>query len=107
MNTIAIINGLICAAVFLRIVTYKRNGARYKPVMSMFAAILVFATGGEAMLCLLGFEQCVTVPQLIISIGMAFAIFAHKGNVARCLPLPKHKRRILNNNSSQFNRRAI
>lgn len=107
MITIATLNGLICAAVFFRIVTYKRNGARYKPVMSLLAAILTFAAGGEAILCLLGFERCVTLPQLIISAGMALAVFAHKGNVARCLPLPEHKRRLLNNNKPRFSRRAV
>lgn len=101
MTTIALLNGLICAAVFFRIVTYKRNGARYKPFIGFLAALLTFAAGGEALLCLMGVERCVTLPQLIISAGMAVVVFAHKGNVARCLPLPEHKRRMLKNNGHQ------
>ena len=105
MTTIALLNGLICAAVFLRIVTYKRNGARYKPLIGFLAALLTFAAGGEAILCLMGVERCVTLPQLIISAGMAVAVFAHKGNVARCLPLPEHKRRALS--GRRFSRRVV
>ena len=93
-NYLALANGLICAAVFMRIITYTRNGARYKAGMSALAAMLAFATGAEAFLCFMGLH-CVSVSQLIINAGMAVALFAHKGNVSRCLPLPRHKREAL------------
>lgn len=82
ISILAMINGVLSLLVCLRILTYQRNGARYKPVISALAAILVFATGGEAVYSLLGLEKCVTLPQVIITAGMTVAIFAHKGNVS-------------------------
>jgi hypothetical protein len=102
ISLLALINGVLCAMVCLRIVTYSRNGATYKLVMSALAALLAFGTFGEAAYCLLGIKHCVTVSQVIITLGMTVAVFAHKGNVARCLPLPKHKRDALNPKFSRF-----
>jgi hypothetical protein len=74
--------------------------------MSALAAMLAFGAFGEAIYCLFGIKQCVTISQVIITSGMTVAIFAHKGNVARCLPLPSHKRAILRN-STKFSRRVM
>ena len=77
----ALINGLLCAAICLRILTYQRGTSKHKPLISAFAAVLVFASGGEAMLCLLGAEKCVTLPQVLLTACMAASVFAHRGNV--------------------------
>lgn len=95
ISVLAAINGVICAAICLRLLTYQRRGSRHKPVISAFAAVLIFASGGEAMLCLLGAEKCVTLPQVLLTACMAMSVFAHKGNVSRCMPLSREKRRAL------------
>ena len=92
ISALALINGLLCAAICLRLLTYQRGNSKHKPLISAFAAVLVFASGGEAMLCLIGAERCVTLPQVLITAGMAVVVFSHKGNVSRCLPLDKAKR---------------
>ncbi len=101
----ALLNGLLLAAICIRVLTYQRGNSSYKPIISAMAAIMVFATGAESFLCLTGLEKCVTLPQLIITAGMTIAILAHKGNVSRCLPLPKHKREILRG-TTKFSRRV-
>ena len=95
ISVFALINGLLCAAICLRLLTYQRQGSRHKPIISAFAAVLVFASGGEAMLCLLGAEKCVTLPQVLLTLCMTVSVFAHKGNVSRCMPLSREKRRAL------------
>lgn len=88
-TAIAIINGLVCAAVCLRLLTYQRNGSPHKPMISWLAYLLVVASGGEAIMCITGAESDVTIPQLMISMGMAVAVFAHRGNVAKCLSIKR------------------
>ena len=95
ISVLALINGLLCAAICIRLLTYQRGASKHKPMVSAFAAVLVFASGGEAMLCLLGAEKCVTLPQVLLTACMAALVFAHRGNVSRCMPLSKEKRKAL------------
>lgn len=95
ISVLALINGLLCTAICLRLLTYQRGTSKHKPLISAFAAVLVFASGGEAMLCLLGAERCVTLPQVLLTACMAASVFAHRGNVSRCMPLSKEKRKAL------------
>lgn len=84
ISVLALINGLLCAAICLRLLTYQRGPSKHKPMVSAFAAVLVFASGGEAMLCLLDAEKCVTLPQVLLTACMSVSVFAHRGNVSRC-----------------------
>lgn len=95
ISVLALINGLLCAAICLRLLTYQRGTSKHKPLISAFAAVLVFASGGEAMLCLIGAERCVTLPQVLLTACMAASVFAHRGNVSRCMPLSKEKRKAI------------
>lgn len=92
---IAIINGLVCAAVCLRLLTYQRNGSPHKPMISWLAYMLIVASGGEAIMSLTGAETYVSITQLAISIGMAVAVFAHRGNVSKCLSIKKAKAEVI------------
>lgn len=91
---LTLINGLICTAICLRLLTYRRNGSRHKLAVSAFAAVLVFASGGEAMLCLLA-DTSVSLTQVLLTACMAVSVFAHHGNVSRCLPLSHDKRKAI------------
>lgn len=95
ISVLALINGLLCAAICLRLLTYQRGTSRHKLAVSVFAAVLIFASGGEAMLCLLGAERCVTFPQVLLTACMSVSVFAHRGNVSRCLPLSQDKRKAI------------
>lgn len=103
ISVLALINGMLCAAICLRLLTYHRGASKHKPLISAFAAVLIFASGGEAMLCLLGAEKCVTLPQVLLTACMAASVFSHRGNVSRCLPLSKEKRKAIR----MFNRRTV
>ena len=95
ISVLALINGVICSAICLRLLTYQRGASKHKPLISAFAAVLIFASGGEAMLCLLGVERCVTLPQVLLTACMSVSVFAHRGNVSRCLPLSQDKRKAI------------
>ena len=47
------------------------------------------------MLCLIGAERCVTLPQVLLTVCMAVSVFSHRGNVSRCLPLSLDKRKAI------------
>jgi len=102
ISVLALINGLLCAAICLRLLTYQRGTSKHKPLISAFAAVLVFASGGEAMLCLIGAERCVTLPQVLLTVCVAVSVFSHRGNVSRCLPLSKEKRQAIKMNSMRI-----
>jgi hypothetical protein len=95
ISVLALINGLLCTAICIRLLTYQRGTSKHRPLISAFAAVLVFASGGEAMLCLIGAERCVTLPQVLLTACMSVSVFAHRGNVSRCLPMSKEKRKAL------------
>ena len=95
ISVLALINGLLCAAICLRLLTYQRGASKHKLPISAFAAVLIFASGGEAMLCLIGAERCVTLPQVLLTACMSVSVFAHRGNVSRCLPMSQDKRKAI------------
>ena len=95
ISVLALINGMLCAAICLRLLTYQRGASKHKLPISAFAAVLIFGSGGEAMLCLLGAEKCVTLPQVLLTACMAVSVFSHRGNVSRCLPLSQDKRKAI------------
>ena len=82
ISILAMINGVLSLLVCLRILTYQRNGARYKPVISALAAILVFATGGEAVYLLAWARAVRDIATGNYHSRNDSRYFAHKGNVA-------------------------
>lgn len=54
MNTLDLLLLLICAASCLRLLTYRRRGARFRRHISALAYLLILLTGGLALALLTG-----------------------------------------------------
>jgi hypothetical protein len=64
-----------------RLICYQRNGARYRPIMSAFAYVLIVCSGGQVIDLLIN-NATATVWQAGTSIIVAALILRAKGNVA-------------------------
>ncbi|AOY00088.1 phage holin family protein [Jeongeupia sp. USM3] len=93
------INALICAAACLRLITYRRDGARHRVLISMLAYVLIVATGTVALRTLLGLYHAPVDPsEVVINAVLCFAVFGVRGNVAELFriaagPWDGHERR--------------
>lgn len=71
-------------AALVRVLAYRRNGARHRHGVSWIAWALVVVSGGSAIELLLLAEQ-VGFFQAATAVLLAFFVFASRGNVARLL----------------------
>lgn len=78
---IALASYLVAA---LRIITYRREGARHRHHVSWFAWLLVVALGGSA-IELLMHSKTVGLLEAIRAVLFSVLVFVSRGNVARLL----------------------
>lgn len=78
---------IACAASCLRLLTFERAGARYRPWMSLCAWLLIVSTGSTALRILLHPDQPVQIGPgiVVILVVLAVLIFNARGNVAHIL----------------------
>lgn len=65
----------------LRLLLYRRNGARFRRGMSWLAYLLIVGTGGQALDVLVRHEP-VTVWQAVVAVLIAVLVYRAQGNVA-------------------------
>lgn len=65
----------------VRLLLYRRNGARFRRGMSWVAYLLIVGTGGQALDVLIQHEQ-VTVWQTVVAVLLAALVYRAQGNVA-------------------------
>lgn len=93
-STFILINALLCAAICLRLILFRREGGAHRPLAGLLAYVLTVASGAFALALLLlfllpAFTQA-AIDLLLASLGYAqtllnlvlcVAIFAMRGNV--------------------------
>lgn len=75
------INALACGAISLRLGTYQRKGARYRPLASMIAWILIVSSGSVCILILTGNYTNMHPAETAINISLCLATYSAKGNI--------------------------
>ncbi len=65
----------------VRLLLYRRNGARFRRGMSWLAYLLIVGTGGQALDVLVQHEQ-VTLWQTVVALLLAVLVYRAQGNVA-------------------------
>ncbi|MEN5066762.1 phage holin family protein [Achromobacter aegrifaciens] len=65
----------------VRLLLYRRNGARFRRGMSWLAYLLIVGTGGQALDVLVRHEP-VTVWQAVVAMLIAVLVYRAQGNVA-------------------------
>lgn len=81
-------NALICGAIFLRLLSWNRRGARYRFGMSLLAYAMMVGSGSVALSIFFGlYEIPVEWTEVLLNGVLCAAVFAARGNVS-CLFRP-------------------
>ncbi|GGY03855.1 phage holin family protein [Paludibacterium paludis] len=81
MNTVLMLDALICGAICARLILYRRRGADHRPLASAIAYLLIVAAGVIPLRALFGLPHPVSVAQLILNAVLCLAVFSVRGNV--------------------------
>ena len=85
IDAMTLITALVCAAMCLRLVAFRRKNSRYRLGISLFAWILAAASGCQALASVLGIYQVQSPFVLIILSTLCALVFRSRGNVAQIL----------------------
>ncbi len=85
-----LIASMLCGAICWRVATFRRQGARYRPGMSVCAYLLAVSTGGYSLTVALapftGHQVAPVSPfLLIVFVILAVMVWRSRGNVAAVL----------------------
>lgn len=85
LSTLGILNAVICLGICIRLMFYRRNGAKYSPFYSVVAYVLTVSSGAVCINILSKQYIPVDVWEVIINAALLIVIWAAKGNVARVM----------------------
>lgn len=83
-NLITTLTVVACVAILVRLMVFRRDGARYRPGIAVIAWLLAVCVGGYALAILFGLDQSSPFVLGILLI-MATQIFRARGNIASVL----------------------
>jgi hypothetical protein len=80
-HTLTWFNAVLCAAIALRLLLFRRGDASHRPAANGLAYLLIVAAGAVPLLTLFGQAPATGWPQLVLNAVLAAAVFAVRGNV--------------------------
>lgn len=84
----AYFNAVICLFIAGRLMTYQRNGANNRVLVSISSWLIVSASLASAALTFTGKYMFVHPSEIVINVAFCVAIWCTKGNLAKiCRPL--------------------
>ncbi len=91
MNALDLILFSICAATCLRLLFYRRSGARFKRHISVLAYLLILLNGGIALALLTGRINATDVhPLAILALSLlTTAVYYARGNIAHIIRMTR------------------
>jgi len=79
-----LINAVVCAVIFLRLFSFRRNGAEFVLWGGFLAWGLMFATGSVTLRIVMGAYEGTTDPaELFINVVLCLLVLRAKGNVVQ------------------------
>lgn len=82
-NPLCIINMLSCLLIMVRIITWKNNGSRFKPLISFIEWLLLTSCMMLIVSLILGYYRLAESSEVVINIILCIAIFYSSGNIAK------------------------
>ena len=82
------INAMLCGAISLRLIFFRRRGARHRPTASALAYALILASGYVPIEAALGAPAAVSWSTLAINAVLCVAVFSARGNVCDLFRVP-------------------
>lgn len=86
-QSFSMFTALVCASICIRLMAFRRDGAKYKLWISLCAYIMAAASGCQALAMFLGMYQIQSPFVLVILVALAILIFRARGNVAKVMRL--------------------
>ncbi|WP_374419481.1 phage holin family protein [Chromobacterium sp.] len=87
-EVLTLLNGAMCGATCLRLLSYRRQGARYKRWASLLAYLMIVASGSVAIRIALGQYRAIDFSECLLNIVLCLAVFSARGNVCDLLRAP-------------------
>ncbi|OIT17091.1 hypothetical protein BL243_07945 [Ralstonia solanacearum] len=81
MTALFIVKAILCAAIALRLLLFRREGAAHRPWASRLAYVLIVLTGAVPICVLFGRYDWALVAHTGILALLCLAVFAVRGNV--------------------------
>lgn len=98
-NLVSILAAVVCMAICVRLVAFRRDGQRYRFGVSVLAYLLAMATGCQSLATLFGMYPIESPFVLGILVLLCVLVYRARGNVASIVRLewawPAHERRRL------------
>lgn len=76
-----LLNGILCAAIALRLILFVRTGGR-RPLISIIAYLITVAAGIEAISSFYGIASSPSYSTVALNTALCLALYCLKGNVA-------------------------
>lgn len=77
---------IICALIALRLITYRRAGARYRPANSILAYVMIVAAGSVPLRAAMGMLPPPDLTAIVLSAAVLAAVVGAQGSVGRFMP---------------------
>lgn len=79
---------LVCSAICMRLITYRRAGARFRPGVSLCAYLLALCTGCQALGIVAGLYRAEHLSPWMLGVLLVLLVLLlqARGNLARVLP---------------------
>lgn len=80
-HPLLLLNAVVCAAICLRLIFFRRAGGAHRPIASAIAYLLIVASGLIPLRTVLGLTIQVSYSQFVLNLALCVAVFAMRGNV--------------------------
>nr|WP_255519149.1 phage holin family protein [Serratia sp. ASV30] len=77
------INAIVCGATAFRLMAYRRNGATHRPMVTVFAWLLIVASASVTIRTLTGDYHVANWSETLINVALCIAVVRARGNVMR------------------------
>lgn len=85
---LTLVNGAMCGVICVRLLCYRREGAKYKRWASLLAYLMIVATGSVAIRIALGQYRAVEFSECLLNIVLCISVLTARGNVCDILRAP-------------------
>ncbi|WP_028534427.1 phage holin family protein [Paludibacterium yongneupense] len=83
MSGLMLVNAIVCTLLAMRLLFFRRKGARWRPRAALLAYFIIVAAASVPIGLLLGSgSDTTTLPQLVLNTVLCVAVFAVDGNVS-------------------------
>lgn len=84
-----LVDVIVCALIFLRIVFFNRAGATHRPLAALLAYVIALAAGCEALMLVLWLVPPPAPGSVVLHAVLLLALIASRGNVLHLFRTPE------------------